>query len=205
MAITKIQAESMNLADTYAFTGTVSGASDMMLLSSTTVSSDVSSVDYTNSVFSTTYDTYKIFINDGRLTSDNANLEIRVSYDNGSSFNGTSQYGRVIACSGTGDGNNSYISRVTNVSAGDIVLGHADSMGNASGESGNYELTVHNANSSNKKFISSIGGFMDYNGNYRMTYGIYPINNTTAISGMTIKAGSGSISGGTFLIYGVKK
>ena len=30
MAITKIQSESMNLADTYAFTGTVTGASTPM-------------------------------------------------------------------------------------------------------------------------------------------------------------------------------
>ena len=42
MAISKIQAESMNLADTYAFTGTVSGAgetNDMKLVETTTVTS----------------------------------------------------------------------------------------------------------------------------------------------------------------------
>jgi hypothetical protein len=35
MALSKIQAESMNLADTYAFTGTVSGAGKILQLVST--------------------------------------------------------------------------------------------------------------------------------------------------------------------------
>ena len=38
MPLSKIQAESMNLADTYAFTGTVSGASQMVKISTTTAS-----------------------------------------------------------------------------------------------------------------------------------------------------------------------
>ena len=36
MALSKIQAESMNLADTYAFTGTVSGTSDLVKVASST-------------------------------------------------------------------------------------------------------------------------------------------------------------------------
>ena len=43
MALSKIQAESMNLADTYAFTGTVSGTSGMTLLETR---NDTSDVDY---------------------------------------------------------------------------------------------------------------------------------------------------------------
>jgi hypothetical protein len=39
MAITKIQAESMNLADTYDFTGTVSGAADLSSLNATNLTS----------------------------------------------------------------------------------------------------------------------------------------------------------------------
>ena len=205
MALSKIQAESMNLADTYAFTGSVSGTSDMVLLSSTTISSSITVIEYTNSVFSTTYDIYKIFISDARLNTDNANWHLQVSYDNGSSFSSSTNYGRVIACSGTGDANNSYISRITNVSGNEVSLGHADSMGNDTGESGNYEITIHNTNSSNKKFISVTGGFMDYNANFRMTYGLYPINNTSAISGLRLYPSSGSMTGGTVLIYGVKK
>ena len=52
MPLSKIQAESMNLADTYAFTGTVSGAGALTLVTDTTISSgnnqaifDISSYD----------------------------------------------------------------------------------------------------------------------------------------------------------------
>lgn len=48
MALSKIQAESMNLADTYAFTGTVSGAGAMELISSdNTGATSVTSADIT--------------------------------------------------------------------------------------------------------------------------------------------------------------
>ena len=46
MAIDKIQSESINLADNFAFTGTVSGAGGLVKLNTTTVSSAVSSVDF---------------------------------------------------------------------------------------------------------------------------------------------------------------
>ena len=47
MALSKIQAESINLADTFAFTGTVSGAGSPTLSSVQTVSSAVASIDTT--------------------------------------------------------------------------------------------------------------------------------------------------------------
>ena len=71
MALSKIQAESMNLADTYAFTGTVSGAgetNDMKLVETTTVtSSNVASVDFEN--LSTDYNHFIIKIGDFKPTS----------------------------------------------------------------------------------------------------------------------------------------
>ena len=47
MALSKIQAESMNLADTFAFTGTVSGTNGMTLLQTV---NDTSDVDYGSDV-----------------------------------------------------------------------------------------------------------------------------------------------------------
>ena len=65
MAIDKIQAESMNLADTYAFTGTVSGAGGLIKLASTTIASgsDATEGFVFASVFTSTYTNYKIFYN----------------------------------------------------------------------------------------------------------------------------------------------
>ena len=50
MAIDKIQASSINLADTFAFTGTVSGTSDIVLIKTVTVSTSVSAVEFKNGV-----------------------------------------------------------------------------------------------------------------------------------------------------------
>ena len=51
MALSKIQAESMNLADTYAFTGTVTGTpQDMVKLSTVDASSGTSAVIFNSSV-----------------------------------------------------------------------------------------------------------------------------------------------------------
>jgi hypothetical protein len=58
MALSKIQAESMNLADTYAFSGTVTGAG-MDLLHTTTLTSTVDEVVF-DGYFSSDYTNYKI-------------------------------------------------------------------------------------------------------------------------------------------------
>ena len=70
MAIDKIQAESINLADTFAFTGTVTGAGGGLVKISSTATSDASSITLT-SQFSSTYRNYLVILDDvGSTTSD---------------------------------------------------------------------------------------------------------------------------------------
>lgn len=71
MPLSKIQAESMNLADTYAFTGTVSGAGQMVKISTTTAS-DVSAVEFTELSTASTYSHYKIILDNVTASTDNA-------------------------------------------------------------------------------------------------------------------------------------
>ena len=65
MAIDKIQAESINLSDNFAFTGTVSGTpSGMTLLATTVVSgTGTTSVQFNNFFNDTLYNAYTIYIN----------------------------------------------------------------------------------------------------------------------------------------------
>tara|TARA_B100000424_G_scaffold16697_1_gene12195 strand:+ start:507 stop:1172 length:666 start_codon:yes stop_codon:yes gene_type:complete len=65
MPLSKIQAESMNLADTYAFTGTVSGAGGLVKIASTTIASGSEATEgfVFASVFTSTYTNYKIYYN----------------------------------------------------------------------------------------------------------------------------------------------
>ena len=71
MPLSKIQAESMNLADTYAFTGTVSGAGQMVKISTTTAS-DVSAVEFTELSTASTYSHYKIILDNVTASTDNS-------------------------------------------------------------------------------------------------------------------------------------
>lgn len=59
MALSKIRSESVDLADDFAFTGTVSGAGGLTLLNTYTVSSaSVTEIIWDNTYFNSTYDTY---------------------------------------------------------------------------------------------------------------------------------------------------
>ena len=94
MALSKIQAESMNLADTYAFTGSVSGASDYVKITETVLSSNASSVSFTSSgspnIFSSDYRKLHFYFSNWKgagTATDSANLKFNVSTDAGSNYN----------------------------------------------------------------------------------------------------------------------
>lgn len=58
MPLTKTQAEGINLADTFAFTGTVSGAGGLVKLARQDITSATSAITFDN--ISSTYDSYRI-------------------------------------------------------------------------------------------------------------------------------------------------
>lgn len=77
MALSKIQSESINLADTFAFTGTVSGAGSegLVHLETQETTTAVASIKFGSDVFNTTYDRYYVV---GRaLPSTDADLYFR--------------------------------------------------------------------------------------------------------------------------------
>ena len=79
MALSKIQAESMNLADTYAFTGTVTGVpSGLNKITSYTIPSSTSEFNL-NGIFTTTYDHYMILASGLGVTSSGGYWSIRLN------------------------------------------------------------------------------------------------------------------------------
>jgi len=90
MALSKINAESMNLADTYAFTGTVTGTSDIINLGSTTISTPVSQVAIDSSVITSDIKHLEVRFGDFTPSTTHGHLGFSTSINNGSSFN--SQY-----------------------------------------------------------------------------------------------------------------
>jgi hypothetical protein len=78
MALSKIQSESINLADTFTFTGTVSGAGSegLVHLETQNATSAVANIKFGPDVFNTTYDKYYVI---GRAlpATDNVNFQYR--------------------------------------------------------------------------------------------------------------------------------
>jgi hypothetical protein len=178
-------------------------ASDFVKITTTNITSSTSSVDYTNSVISTTYKTFKVLLSNAKLSDDNANLKLRISTDNGSSFLSSSIYARNIWATSDDSGNDSFSGRASTTTGMD--MGHIASGGNASGESQNAELTFLNPHSTaNQKYVTVVGGFLDHNGNGRSLFGTFRINTTSAISGLQVLPGSGTISTLNISIYGIK-
>ena len=104
MAIDKIQAESINLGDTFAFTGTVTGAGGFIKLLASTSSSGVANFDIDSTYINSTYDNYRI-IAGYQYVNDNVGLNIRFhvggsqstannSYENAALTSSTYNYDR---------------------------------------------------------------------------------------------------------------
>ena len=181
-----------------------SGLSDgWVKVASVNQTSEASSIAYDNTIISTTYDQYKIFVSNARCNTDNVNWAFRVSIDGGSTYSSSSIYYRNVWVTTDNAGNDTFAGR-TGAST-NMPLGHAQSMGNASGENGNYEITLHNPHSTiNKKIVSIIGGFFDLDGDSRTHLGICMINTTSAIAGIQFFAQSNNIQSGDISIYGLK-
>ncbi len=81
MAIDKIQASSINLADTFAFTGTVTGVpSDFELLNTVNVSTNLTSVDWGSTYITDTHKIYILYFKNMILSATD-NFAVRVGSD----------------------------------------------------------------------------------------------------------------------------
>ena len=212
MSLIKTNARSASALDATILTGNlpaISGASltgvssDFVKITTTNQTTETSAISYTNSVISTTYSQYKIFVSNARCNTDNVNWSFRVSFDNGSSYSSSSIYYRNVWVTRDNEGSDQFIGRT---GAGtNMPLGHGQSQGNASGENGNYEITLLNPHSTiNKKIVAISGGFFDLDGDSRTHFGTCMINSTSAISGIQFLAQTNNIQSGDITIFGLK-
>ena len=88
MALSKIQSESINLADTFAFSGTVSGAGTLVKTGSLTSTTDAGSYSL-DSCFSATYLNYFVTFKYAIATDGN---DLRLRFRTGGSTNSESNY-----------------------------------------------------------------------------------------------------------------
>jgi len=197
MALTKVQAEGVNLADTFAFTGTVSGT-DLVKISETTASSSVANVNITSG-FSSTYDTYYVVFdmlgeNDGQ----NAYVDVFV----GGSLVTDGQFGRETFPTDGGS--------TSGADTGDIHLLRLDryGSGNATGEGIQGSFYIYNRNSTTRP-TSATGRTNNIQNNGNHNHQIISGSQTSAyrgnvIDGLRFLFATGDIVVGTFKLYGIK-
>ena len=199
MPLSKIQAESMNLADTYAFTGTVSGTGGLVLLSRQVVSSAVSEVVFNNTLITSTYDDYLLRMNAVVPVTDTANQRFQTSGDNGSSFDtnwySNSIYVRITDSASGGNGvtdNQNYFTFLNTAGTGtNEVLG--------------AQIWLNDVNSTTAKTWYGENVQKTANTHYwKLTDGYFR-NSTGAVNYLRFYFSTGNIASGTFSLYGLVK
>lgn len=201
MALSKIQAESMNLADTYAFTGTVSGAGGMDLLQTTTVTSIVDEVVF-DGYFSSDYTNYKI-IASNVLMETNATKINMYFYISGARATGSvyrSSAFKIVSNSAT-------VPAFVEQTNTEFERFAGDSLGNyTNGTNANFEVNIYEPlSTNNKKHLNVLTSAEQSGGNAYLSLasGFYN-SGTSAISGIEITPSADGFVRGVFKLYGIK-
>lgn len=201
MALSKIQAESMNLADTYAFTGTVSGAgdpADMKLLSTVDASSGTSAIIFDSSVVdSSTYDHFYIIGHRIFSSSNNDNIRFYQSHTNGSTFINDNKRGQLYASlySGSSFGHE----QETISGSGYCHLGGSVSNSTAGGS---MNIWINGASYSTWKYINYQISYKHPNNAYTWI-GSFEQQNSNPYNYFKFQMDTGNIYG-YYNLYGIK-
>lgn len=199
MALSKIQAESMNLADTYAFTGTVTGA-DMALLHTTTVSSAVGQV-VIDGHFTSAFKNYKVIGSNIHLATNDVQLNCKFM-SGGSLLTGSHHRSSILQLISSND----TLFHLREQSDTEFAKAFGAKYGNATGENGNFEMIIHDPLSTdNRKVFQCDAMTVDANKDARMIKMIGTFDSgEVALSGIEIDPSSGDISSGVFKLYGLR-
>lgn len=194
MAIDKIQAESINLGDTFAFTGTVTGAGGLTLLSTTTLSSDSS---VTLQSLMTGYNFYKVVYNIQR----SAASIIRLTFMNGATEL-TSGYNMTAVSGSASSGPTKY----TDNSQSFMNLNATwSSQLSATETPVNAFFYIINPNDSNDKTNIILQGTQTGSGSYgAITYTLTAHSTTAqAQDGLKFTPSTGNFANGFIKLYGI--
>jgi len=202
MAISKINAEAINLADTFGFTGTVTGTA-MVLLNTTTVSDAVATVVFNSSLFTDTYDDYIIIGRNIKPATDAANFSMFPSIDNGSNFNLTIQHALNYHDLST-DASGRVGSFGQDNTSSEIAMGRG--LGNDSGQGFMFQTHLNglrNAAYYKHGYTNCVGTHSAAPTNNYWWDSAWRIETASAIDHVKFVFSSGNIAAGKFSLYGV--
>ena len=200
MAISKIQAESMNLADTYAFTGTVTGTPSDWVKLNETVASGASNVIFNNTLVTTTYQNYVVLGSNIAMGTNTANFETYISADNGGSYTGDAKRGFVYRnlYSGSSFGH----AQQTFSNAGGFFL--CPSLSSSTNLGGSCQIYYQGITTAgNWRYINYSISARHSGGEAYLWNGASEIQQSSACNLILIQASTGTLYG-TYTLYGVK-
>ena len=210
MSLSKIQAQSINLADTFAFSGTVTGTPNNLVLIKTISISDDTTVSFVNGandvVFDSTYKVYKV-IGTSLNVRDQDSVEVgfKASLDGGSNYNVTKRIvGLKNNIGGSGDTNfesNAY-SSADQTGLGVFSL---NIDGDQQENTVDFEMTIYNpAKTSGYKGVRVLSTFRRTGGYGEMSDVSMLVATNSAINAFQIGLSASNIDTGFISLYGVK-
>jgi len=199
MAADAVDNTILKLDDAYAFTGTITGTA-MVLLNTTTISSNTASVIWNSTIITTTYSDYMIRIHSYEPVTDSTRLSLYPSTDNGSSFVASNTQGQIFRRITASSGNTG-LEDSTQSSL--IYIGGA--CGNDDGEGSSYTVDLLGLTQANcKKYVTYNHIGKEPTEAYMWNGGAM-INTTSAINYVKLISSSGNITQGTFSLYGMNR
>ena len=199
MSKTTVASTGIDLSDTFAFTGTVTGAATHNLLHTITLSND-SIAEITSTYITTTYSLYLIVLNQIQYQTNGADAYINLSTDNGSSYLSGCSYVHSHFYDGTY--RITQATSQTNIRIFSSVDG-TDTSANRGYASANIYLNNPNNTTTYK------GGFTraaasDQSGNMQQIRDCnFSTNNTSRINNVKFSQNSGNLMTVTIKLYGV--
>jgi hypothetical protein len=207
-SLSKIKANSLNLAGTFGFTGTVSGLADetpLVLISTFTSDGSDATASFTSGIDST-YKEYLFVFNNIHPETDGVRLTFQGSTDGGSNYNTTitSTCFRAQHDEGSSDTNLLYNAAADQAQGTAFQKLMDERIGNDNDQSASGILRLYNPSSTTfvKHFLSTNVIYQKDNYvNHNFVAGYF--NTTSAINAIQFKMDSDEIQGGTIDLFGV--
>ena len=207
-SLSKIKANSLNLAGTYGFSGTVSGLADetpLVLISTFTSDGSDATASFTSGIDST-YKEYLFVFNNIHPENNATRLQYNLSVDGGSNYNVAKTTTSFKAYHDEGDSGTGLIYETgTDLAQGTGTQYIGDDISNANDSCMSGKMILYNPSSTTfvKQILIQTATLA--NGNYAVfnTTGTGYANTTSAINAVQFSMSSGEIQGGTIDMFGV--
>lgn len=198
MALSKIQSESINLADTFAFTGTVSGTPSTFVKTGSLVSTSVAGSYSLDSVFSSTYKNYFVTFKYS-MASDGQDLRLR--FRTGGSTNSQSNYQAYFRI-GIQDGN---IANSNNANGDHIRLAESCKAANDEGVHGFMYIFNPVTTATYTHITASFNDKRSTDGAKRFHFGGGTFDDTTSFDGFQLTQDTGNGDSVDIQCWGIKE